>query len=138
MPTNTSFNIRKGSPLVVMKKDKDGNDNAHLSSLNLGDLLCRVVTEENKAGIMTVAIVMSITDVKSELASFITGSFIPNDATPEDCDVQMDETRRPVDTTKITVSLLTPTPLTLAVFSDEKMGYVNVVLTENSDLAPFL
>jgi hypothetical protein len=99
-------------------------------------MLCRVVEEEDGKGVIkhffqTVAQVISTNPSTSAPASSIYGSFIPNGAVTTDSTITVDETKRPVETTKVTVSLLTPLPLTLAVFSDEKGGYVNVVLTED-------
>lgn len=123
-----SFIMHTGAPLVIMET---GTCVACLSPPQPGDLLCMVKNGGEEPMFVHVGTVISTTSVTSTPASFIEDSFIPNGAVPEDCDVQVGETRGPVDTTKIKVSLLTPGPLILAVYSDEKKGYVNVVLNED-------
>jgi hypothetical protein len=115
----------------MMKKDISGTNFVCLSPPQPGDLLCMVENggEGEEPMFIPVGMVISTTPVTSTPASFIKDSFIPNGAVPEDCDVQVNETRGPVDTTKIKVSLLIPGPLILTVFSDEKGRYVNVMLT---------
>jgi hypothetical protein len=124
-----SFTMHTGAPLVMME---NGTNVACLSPPQPGDLLCMVENggEGEEPMFIHVGTVISTTPVTYTPASFIEDSFIPNGAVPEDCDVQVNETRGPIDTTKIKVSLLSSGPLTLAVYSDEKGGYVNVVLTD--------
>lgn len=120
------FTIHTGVPLAVLRGDKPC-----LSPPQPGDLLCYVEVNGKEYLFIPVCMVKSTKLSTSARANFIDGSFIPNGALPKNNAIHVEETRGPVDTTKVTVSLLTQLPLTLAVFSDEEGGYVNVVMTED-------
>lgn len=120
------FTIHTGVPLAVMRVNKPC-----LSPPQPGDLLCYVEVNGKEYLFIPVCMVICTKSSTSTRASFIDGSFIPNGALPTNNVIHVEETRWPVDTTKVTVSLLTQLPLTLAVFSDEKGGYVNVVMNED-------
>jgi hypothetical protein len=119
------FTIHTGAPLAVMRDDKPC-----LSPPRPRDLLCYVEVNGKEYLFIPVCMVICTKSSTSTRASFIDGSFIPNGALPTNNAIRVEETRGYVDTTKVTVSLLTQLPLTLAVFSDKKGEYVNIVMTE--------
>jgi hypothetical protein len=112
-----SFTLCTGAPICLIREEQ-----SHYSPPQPGDLLCKV---ENKLFI-PVCKVISTNPTTRVPAYLISNSFIPNSSKPVDGNIIVDETIESVDTTKITVSLLTPLPLNLAVFSDEVGKYVNM------------